>query len=224
MLKGLIQKLQRLTREPIAYDPSGLNDAVALQTEWTPAKRGGASFRTHKLVEVDSFRLEFRASAGAIAFYLIFFLVGIGVLGVISYTGFSSGTLPLNEGRALSFLLPLFIGLVFACVGGCMLYFGASPSVFDKRRGDFWRGRTVPYNVLARKGVKDSARLEEIHALQLISELCRSNDSSFYSYELNLVLENGSRINVVDHGNLDGLREDADTLSAFLEKPVWDAT
>ncbi len=50
------------------------------------------------------------------------------------------------------------------------------------------------------------------------------NKSSYYSYELNLVLDDGSRINVVDHGNLDRLRGDAQTLSRFLDKPVWDAT
>jgi hypothetical protein len=50
------------------------------------------------------------------------------------------------------------------------------------------------------------------------------NKNSYYSYELNLVLDDGSRINVVDHGNLDRLRSDAQTLSRFLDKPVWDAT
>ncbi len=49
------------------------------------------------------------------------------------------------------------------------------------------------------------------------------NKSSYYSYELNLVLNDGSRINVVDHGNLKRLRSDTQTLSQFLGKPVWDA-
>ena len=43
--------------------------------------------------------------------------------------------------------------------------------------------------------------------------------SSYYSYELNLVLHDGSRINVVDQGNLKRLRSDANTLSQFLESP-----
>ena len=48
--------------------------------------------------------------------------------------------------------------------------------------------------------------------------------SSYYSYELNLVLHDGSRINVVDQGNLKRLRSDANAFSQFLDKPVWDAT
>ena len=45
-----------------------------------------------------------------------------------------------------------------------------------------------------------------------------------YNYELNLVLKDGERINVVDHGNLKKIQDDANTLSNFLGKPVWDAT
>ena len=38
-----------------------------------------------------------------------------------------------------------------------------------------------------------------------------------------LVLKGGERINVVDHGNLKRIREDANTLPNFPGKPVWDA-
>ena len=45
-----------------------------------------------------------------------------------------------------------------------------------------------------------------------------------YSYQLNLVLENGSRINAVYGGDLDHLRKDAKRLAEFLKVPLWDAT
>ncbi len=105
-----------------------------------------------------------------------------------------------------------------------MFYFGTSPIVFDKYKSSFWKGRKSPDEVSERKEIKYFTELANIHALQIISEYCSGNKSSYYSYELNLVLKNGSRINVVDHGNLTKLREDAQTLSAFLGKPVWDAT
>jgi hypothetical protein len=41
------------------------------------------------------------------------------------------------------------------------------------------------------------------------------------SYELNLVLKDGRRINVVDHGGADKIRTDAATLADFLGVPVW---
>jgi hypothetical protein len=223
MLRKIAQRLKRLTVEPVGFDPSGLDDPLALRIEWSPARGGGASFRTHKLVQVDPMRLEFRASGGALVFYAVFLLMGIGVLVGFSIAS-SSGALTADGSWTPAFLLPMAVGLVFTVAGGSMLYFGAAPIVFDKRRGEFWKGRTAPYEVTRRDDLKHYAALEQIHALQLVSEYCRSSDSSYYSYELNLVLEDGSRINVVDHGNREELRKDAESLSVFLEKPVWDGT
>ena len=62
-----------------------------------------------------------------------------------------------------------------------------------------------------------------VRALQLLPELVRGDKSSYYSYELNLVLSDGTRRNVVDHGSLAKLREDAAQLSARLNLPIWDA-
>ena len=91
------------------------------------------------------------------------------------------------------------------------------------RLGFFWKGWKAPDEVFDKKTLKHYAKLEKIHALQLISGHVTGGRSSFHSYELNLVLDNGKRINVVDHSHQDKLREDAGTLSVFLEKPVWDA-
>ena len=49
------------------------------------------------------------------------------------------------------------------------------------------------------------------------------NKNSYYSYELNLVCINGERINIVDHGALHAIREDASILADYLSVPVWDA-
>jgi hypothetical protein len=219
MFKKLIEKLQGLAKARSTFDPSHFGDPIAMQTEWTPAKGGGASFRTHKLAEIDTNRLEFKASIGARVFYFVFILMGTAVM-----IGFSAARLLSGEfAFGTDTIMPLLIGLVFEVSGGCMFYFGTAPIVFDKYKGSFWKGRKAPDEVSDRKEIKYFAELEDIHALQLISEFCRGNKSSYYSYELNLVLKNGSRINVVDHGNPAKLREDAHVLSAFLGKPVWDA-
>lgn len=219
MFKKMMEELRSLAGDRSAFDPSHLGDPIAMQTDWTPARGGGASFRTHKLVEVNSDRLEFRASMGAKLFYLFFLLAGVGVLIAFSASKFSSGGLSLD----MDTIMPMLIGLVFAIVGACLLYFGTAPVVFDRRRGFFWKGRKSPGEVIDYRTLQHCAELEKIHALQLISEYCRGNRSSYHSYELNLVLEDGKRINVVDHGDQNKLREDAGNISAFLEKPVWDA-
>lgn len=219
MFKALARKLMSMNSNRESFDPASLNDPLALQTSWTPAKRGGANFRTHILVIIDSYRLEFKASIGAKLFYLVFLFVGAGILTFFSFPILSSGEFSFNPET----ILPLIFGFVFMVVGGCLFYFGTVPIVFDKRTGFFWKGRKSPGNIINPSALKNFTDLDQIHALQLISEYCRGNKSSYYSYELNLVLEDGKRIVVVDHGNKKNLREDAETLSDFLDKPVWDA-
>ena len=70
---------------------------------------------------------------------------------------------------------------------------------------------------------KKSFDLKNAEAIQLIREYVRGSESSYYSYELNLICSDGSRINIVDHGALRKLREDAALLAKYLSIPVWDA-
>ena len=67
----------------------------------------------------------------------------------------------------------------------------------------------------------------EIYAVQLISENVYSEDKSGYrrvyrftSYELNLVLKNQERINIVDHGDKEVILFDARTISNVIGIPI----
>ncbi|MBI5099825.1 MAG: hypothetical protein HZB30_11365 [Nitrospirae bacterium] len=200
-------------------DPSRFEDPVAEQTDWSPAKGGGSSFTTHKITKVSPYRIEFRASGGAKVFPMIFLLTGIGIVLGYSFFQFSHGTFSIS----LDTVAPLLFGIIFTAIGGGLFYYFTAPIVFDKKKASFWKGRKNPDKAFDNNAMKYFARLEEIYALQLVSENCRSDDNSYRSYELNLVLKDGKRINVVDHGNESKLREDARTLSRFIEKPVWDA-
>ena len=219
MFEKLKQKLRMLTAVPVPFDPARFGDPLALQTGWTPAKGGGASFRTHKLAAVGPNRIEFRAAVGAILFYLVFFLLGLGVFVGISVSWFSGAAVSFD----LGILVPLLISLIFIVLGAYLFYTGTAPIVFEKGRGAFWKGRKGPDEVIDSRNTGNFVRLDHVHAVQLIAEYI-SGKNSYYSYELNLVLEDGKRITVIDHGNLDRIREDARTLAMFLGKPLWDAT
>ena len=218
MFRKLIDKLKSLSTEGSErFDPSTLDDPVAMETEWSPLKEGGANFCTRKLVRVSPLRYEFRAAAGAIVFYLIFFFIGLGVSMVAISLFISSG----NIFTADVLFLGAF-GLVFALVGGLLFYFGTKPVVFDKQHNCFWKGKIPADELMYATANELLMPFQEIHSIQLISEYLSDSDSSYYSYEMNLVSKDGVRTNVIDHGNLDKIREDAITLSEFLEVPVWD--
>jgi hypothetical protein len=208
-----------MVSESSTFDASRFNDPIAMQTEWTPLKSGGSNFRTHKLVRINNDRIEFKASWGAKLFYGIFILAGFGAMIAFSYQKIGSGDFGMN----IESLFPLLIGLGFSIAGGAMLYFGTIPIVFDKRFKSFWKGRKSPNMVYDKEELKAFIKLEDIHAIQLISEYISGKKSSYYSYELNLVLKDASRINVIDHGNDSAISSNAKVLSRFLDVPVWDA-
>ncbi len=220
MFKKLLWKLKSLAYNRELFNPTSFDDPVAKQTSWYPLKGGGTNICTHRLKRISANRVEFRAALIAIFFYMLFFVVGSGVMIGSLVSFFSRSSFSFNA----EIIIPLLIGLVFATIGGCMLYFGTRPIVFDNVRGVFWKGRKEPGVIFDRRNQKNFTGLEVVHALQIISEYCRGNKSSYYSYELNLVLKDGKRINVVDHGSIRKLREDAEILSKFLGIPVWDAT
>ncbi|HAW32556.1 hypothetical protein [Gimesia maris] len=218
MFRNLIEKLKSLVPAGNAsFDPSTLDDPIALQTEWSPLKGGGASFCTRQLVQISPHRYEFRATLGAKAFYLIFLFVGLGV-SLISISEISMS----GDFFTADVLFPGAFGLVFALIGGLMFYYGTTPVVFDKQHDCFWKGKIPADELIYATANELLMPFREIHAIQLISEHVSGNKSSYYSYELNLVSRDGVRTNVVDHGKLDQVREDAKTLAEFLEVPVWD--
>jgi hypothetical protein len=168
-----------------------------------------------KLITVGANRIEFRMTSKAKSFYLSFFIIG-GLVFLF----------PILVQRPLSVSSFIFLILVYAalCVtGGLMIFSSAKPIIFDKIRGFYWKGRKKPDEVCARQNPGSCARIEDIHALQLLSKMTTggSNESI---YELNLILNNSRRIHLTDQRNLDAARNHASILSRFLEKPIWDAT
>jgi len=194
LLQTLKDAAEKLMKQMAPIDPRQFEDPVAMQTAWTPAKSGGASFGTHRLVEVDSTRFVMKKSLWSFLFGGLFLAVGIGV-----FIG----------GIVKSFWPMMLFGTVFAAVGGWVAY--PTSLVFD--------GNTR--QVAHRKG---PISFSAIHAIQLLKEYVRGDKKSYWSYELNLVMKDGQRVNIVDHGNLPLIQKEAKTLQQLIGCKVWDGT
>jgi hypothetical protein len=205
-----------------------LDDPVAARTEWVPAVEGGASFCTRKLVQVSSGRVEFRPTTAGRVIPLIFLVVGLAALAFVVYALSNDvGDSPFIT------IVPLAVGCLFAGGGGTLYWFMTRRIAFDQGTGCFWKGGSTPISVADIESRKDTAPLAQIHAVQLISEFIETarrssrgsgSSSRYYSYEINLVLKDGSRINVVDHGDLARIQQDARQLGQFLDVPIWEVT
>jgi len=195
-----------------------LDDPVARQTEWTPAAGGGTNFRTHRLVEISPLRLELKPTVAAMMFSWIFIVVGLGVM-TMFFVEISNRT---TRDASLWVLPP--VGLVFVAIGVLLYSMYSRPRVFDMQDLWYWRGKR-PDSRDSVEDCKKSAPLDQVHAIQIVAELCRGsrNSGSYYSYEINLVLHDGSRVNVVDHGNLKHIRKDARKIADLIGVSVWDA-
>jgi len=204
------------TRE--TFDPSKFNDPVAEKTEWIPLKRGGTNMKTHNLVEKHPQRVEFKMTVGILLFSILFIIVGVFAGVFISWDVFS-GVAQFTLRDHWPALLFFFS---FSGTGLIVLRSGSKPIVFDKHSGFYWKGRTEPDISTAGSEQKDNCRLSDIYAIQILRERVRGDEKSYNSYELNLVKKDGNRLNVVDHGKRDAIRADANKLSEFLGKPVWD--
>lgn len=192
------------------------NDRVAGKTSWQPLKKGGASFGTYRLVHVSASRIEFRATWYAILFYIIFMAIGLGLL--LS----SLFNLYINDFH-FEYFEPLYfiIGTLFFLAGLFMAKKNITPVVFDKTYGYFWKGYKKPHYSNVHKMQEIFQRMHDIHALQLIAELVKGDKRSYYSYELNIIYYDGSRKNVVDHGNIEKLKKEAEELARFINRPLW---
>ncbi|MBC3846473.1 hypothetical protein H8K90_08785 [Winogradskyella echinorum] len=183
-----------------------------------PLKSGGASFKTNVLVEKSSSKYVYKPSIGAALFSFIFLAVGLGVLFYGLFPLFKSN----YETTSINWFLLVF-GLIFSSAGGVLFFNFYKPRVFDKQLGVYYKA----YNVDIHKIRKDTSNkyiiLKSIVALQIIGEHVKSDKGSYKSFELNLVLEDASRKNVVDHGNLKSIIDDAHVLSQFLNVPIWHA-
>ncbi len=194
-------------------------DAHKNEVAVTPLKYGGANFKTNTLIQKSSSKLVYKPTISVGLFCFVFIAVGLGVF-------FFS--LLKNYQNSFEFTLdnwmPLLFGLCFAVAGGFMVYQFYKPIVFDKQLGLFYESYNFKlHNSKATKNKNNVIRLKNIIALQIIGEHISSDNGNYKSFELNLVLDNNTRKNVIDHGNLKAIINDASILSAFLDVPIWHA-
>ena len=212
--------LEGLMKKSPDFDPSVFQSSLAQQTSWEPLKPGGTNVDTHELKEIHSGQFQFVLKKKAKLFPFFFVVPGLlfgGVfpLGLLIENGWNPGVL-------ITFLL----GAMLGGVGFGILYKWSTPIVLDFDRGVFYRGRAGLRNL---KGNQDHCLLKEVGGLQILAEHITSSSGnsthhSFRSYELNFVLNDGSRHNLVDHGKLETIQENAHELSCLLKIPVWDKT
>ena len=165
---------------------------------------------------MNSNRIEYRASAWAKFYGSVSILAGVGMIAFI-----------LNSEESTNIIFSIIVS-VSVCWGIYSLYTSSEPMVFDKINGVFLKGRGEIQSFEENQAESKHIKLKDIYAIQLISEYVLepsgfndADDDTYHSYEINLVLKNSRRINVIDHGDGFQVLADAKELSNFLGVPIW---
>lgn len=116
-------------------------------------------------------------------------------------------------------LIPLLLGFTFTTVGGFLYRTFNRPIVFDRNVGGVWTGKNPPSQPEERRTSNRFTYTDMVHAVQVISDI----GSGLY-YEVNLVLKDGRRINLLDHSDHTEIQSQARDIAALLNVPVWDAS
>ncbi len=190
---------------PKIFNPKNFKDPVAQKTEWTPVlKESNGNFKIKRLSEAGDAKVEIKPSASSRIIYRNCILMGLAALAVMFVT--QNGVL----------ILRIF-SLAAVLVGCWGMYSQSQPLYFDRNSGVFKNGR------------KQTIKLDDIYALQLLSRVVevkmppKGQLQKINTYELNVVLNDGKRVNVLAHGGFKEIRDDSNKISTFINKPLWDA-
>lgn len=204
------------------------DDDVARQTDWGPLAEGGSNFASHSLQQVDSGRLEFTPTLVTRLFTWLPTMFAVLQIPV-AYLLLTYG---IGDQPILKMIIKGLAVMALIC-GPLLSWFLAHtllrPVVFDQSLRLFWKGRRHPDTTDDSTSHTPCCRLDDIYALQILSEMVTTHSKEhgthrFRSHELNLILQDARRLNVIDHGNLEVVRNDARQLARFLQVPVWDKT
>ena len=94
--------------------------------------------------------------------------------------------------------------------------------VFSKKSGYYYKSFKRPASSREVKPSNKWIKLDDIQALQIIKERIKTKNSSYNSYEINLVLQDTRRITVIDHKNYLHIKADAKQIADFIGVPYWD--
>lgn len=186
-----------------------------IEVEWEPVKSGGANFKTHTVKVVATHRLEFPSTIQYKLFGLIFILMGSGIPGFISYAIWR------DTGEITSIIFPALFGLLFVGIGVFFFKASLATGVLDSAMGWYWKGNKKLNLGDSVSSQKDAVKISDIKAVQLLGERISSRDTASYtSTEINLVLKNGDRINIMDHGDRAEILDITDQIAGMLKVPV----
>ena len=188
-----------------------LSDPEAGQADCNSLK-SKSTLQFRKLRIVSSSQASF--VAGMSERFKSLFVIGFGGLLGIG-TAFK-----LQETPEPGLVALMLIGLALMGVGVYLYRSADKPVYFDRKNNLFWTGKRP--NLSGVDAGPDSwCRISDLKAIQVLAERVLDEDGPDIIYELNLILADQSRRNVVRHATRKTIEQDGADLATWLDVPFW---
>ncbi len=214
--KGFAHFQQRRAKNLAVSEASNKGEHFAIHWQPLPGFKHSAP---RKLLAVNAHRIEFLPSIQAMAAY-----VGIMVFGILACLS-SLHMLHVDPTKAR---LLLMIGVVAISVGFWAKYFLANRLVLDTELGFFGKATAEATASQAKAG--NHVSIQNVHVLQILQEqkyrknIDTGTTSAFTLYELNFVLTNGKRCNIICSPKWHKIEEAAQHIATMLNVDILYAT
>jgi hypothetical protein len=170
----------------------------------SPITKGGASYSTHKLVQVSSKEYVFKPKIFS------YILSGVIIfLGLSFCVGFTIGAIETKEIAAL-FCAPF--GLFFIWAGTWLLRVIKIERSIDLVE----RKVKIPKNNLSFDVESILIDFSDIVAIQIVEQRINTGKNRYDSYELNIILKNLERLNILAHAGGNQILEEAQKIARFI--------
>lgn len=203
----------------LELDPLEIKESEFDRIELIPLVPGGNSGKTHRFIYVDSNEIEIVPDYGFFwrvldiipttlppLLWIVFMFIDIlGIFGM---------------------LVVLFIYLAILILHSFIKTINLNTKiVFNKRSGLYWIKKMtfISFNKTV------AIRLKDIKAVQIVKEEVKQTETVFEEqvdliescFELNLILKDNSRRNLIDHSEGNSILYDAKQLAKFLNVPLY---
>jgi hypothetical protein len=181
----------------------------------SPVQPGvGANFVLYRL-EQDGPLWRYNPTLGAKLFNLVFSLAG--------YAALLLGVVQLVRVPPIG-LVALVIGVLFLWISRYLSARIATGPVFDTmvRRIELFEriADTFSFSPMA---LKQRLRFDQVRELEMLTKHIQRLDRAGYdNHELNLVLDDGTRVNLISHPDTAQIARDAQTLAGIIGVPIRD--
>jgi len=206
---------------------SSIDDEIVKKAWFLPLKRWWANYKTHNLIIDSYWNYIFKVSLRFPYIFIWFFSLPIGVtlISFLWYITLNINSLDNNE--IINYLLPVIVFSCFPIIFIIIFYFIFVSKIFDFQNWYYYnlKYKNKLYSLLNDEKYKNKiVPITQIHALQIIREKVITKNANYNSYELNLILKDSSRINILDHWNYIIIKENSEQIANRLWVKIWDIT